>query len=76
MIATHSTFEPLQHRAEIVTMISEHLKVFRYLRLGKGEAAMRALRDHLERSVQPNIDLLSLLGTIPENLRPPYLVEV
>ena len=70
LIATHSTFEPLQHRDEIVTMIFEHLTVFRYLRLGKGEAAKRALRNHLKRSVQPNIDLLSVLGTIPENLLP------
>ena len=76
LIATHSTFEPLQHRDEIVKMISEHLTVFRHLRLGQSEAAMRALRNHLKRSVQPNIDLLSLLGTIPENLRPPYLLEV
>ena len=74
LIATHSTFEQFQHRDEIVTMVSEHIAVLGHSRRGQVEAAMRALQNHLKRSVQPNIDLLTRLGTIPEALRPPYLL--
>jgi DNA-binding GntR family transcriptional regulator len=56
-------------------MISEHLAIFRHIRRGQADAAMRQLRDHLQRSLQPNIDLLSRLGPIPESLRPAYLLE-
>jgi DNA-binding GntR family transcriptional regulator len=74
LIATHSTFEHFQHRDEIVVMVSEHMAILEHLRRGRHEAAMRALGDHLKRSVEPNIALLNSLGAMPGALRPPYLL--
>ena len=74
IVATHSAFEGLQQRQEIMTMVAEHLAILGHLRKREGEAAMRALGSHLRRSLQPNIELLKRLGPLPDALRPPYLL--
>jgi DNA-binding GntR family transcriptional regulator len=74
LIATHSTFERFQHQDEIVTMVAEHVAILGHLRRGRGSAAMRALGQHLKRSLQPNIELLERLGPLPEALQRPYLL--
>jgi len=41
----------------------------------RGEA-MAALDAHIRRSLEPNIDHLKRIGSIPEALRPPFLIQV
>lgn len=74
IIATHSTFERQQDPHEIETMVSEHLTILDYLRIGKGKQAMAALESHLRRSLGPNIELLRTLAPLPKEKLPPYLV--
>jgi DNA-binding GntR family transcriptional regulator len=74
IIATHSTFERQQDPHEIETMVAEHRAVFDHLLAGQRGEAMAALERHLRRSLQPNLDLLEALGSLPEDRRPPYLI--
>jgi DNA-binding GntR family transcriptional regulator len=76
LIATHSTFHDYQSAAEITTMAAEHAAIFDHLAKGEVAIAASALRDHLRRSLEPNIDLLHRLGPLDESDRPPYLVPV
>ena len=55
-------------------MAAEHTMVFDHLLAGRIPAAAAALEAHLRRSMEPNIELLRVLGPLPANARPPYLV--
>jgi hypothetical protein len=37
---------------------------------------MAALDAHIRRSLEPNIDRLKRIGSMPEALRPPFLIQV
>ena len=74
LIATHTTFHRYQHDEEIVTMAAEHGVIFDRLIAGRVAPAAAALEAHLRRSLEPNIALLSVLGPLPPESCPPYLV--
>jgi DNA-binding GntR family transcriptional regulator len=74
IIATHSTFAQHQTRAEISTMIAEHLEIFDCLRSGRHNQAIAALDLHLRRSLHANVELLKRVKTEQEHPLPPYLV--
>jgi DNA-binding GntR family transcriptional regulator len=74
ILATHATFDRRQFPDEIATMLSEHHAVLRHLRRGRAEGAAVALKEHLRRSLEPNIELIRHLGPLPADRRPPYLM--
>jgi DNA-binding GntR family transcriptional regulator len=74
IIATHSAFEHSQSAAELQTMVSEHEAILESLVRGQSKRAMQQLENHLRRSLEPNIELLLRLGSVPEEHRPPYLI--
>ena len=76
LFATHSTFELIQEAEEIETMLAEHLAVYDFLLARDKRAAMAALKAHIRRSLEPNIERLKRIGSLPESLRPPYLIQV
>ena len=43
---------------------------------GRRAKAMKALEAHLTRSLAQNIDIVRNLGPLPEERRPPYLIQV
>jgi len=43
---------------------------------GDVNLAASILEAHLRRSLKPNLDILHRLGPLPEELRPPFLVQV
>ena len=43
---------------------------------GRRDKAMKALEAHLTRSLPQNIEIVRSLGPLPEERRPPYLVQV
>ncbi|HET7714762.1 MAG TPA: hypothetical protein VFK86_03965 [Bauldia sp.] len=55
-------------------MAAEHPAILEYLLAGKVEAAAKALEAHPRRSLAPNIELLRVLGPLPAETLPPYLV--
>jgi DNA-binding GntR family transcriptional regulator len=74
ILATHATFDRRQVPDEIATMLSEHNTVLRHLGSRRFEAAAAALREHLRRSLEPNIEVMRKLGPLSADRRPPYLV--
>jgi DNA-binding GntR family transcriptional regulator len=76
LFATHSTFALIQDDDEIETMLAEHHAIYDFLLAGDRRAAMGALKAHIRRSLEPNIERLKRIGSLPESLRPPFLIQV
>jgi DNA-binding GntR family transcriptional regulator len=76
LIATHSAFANYQNREEIGMMASEHILIYEALASRDINLAASTLEAHLRRSLKPNLDILHRLGSMPEELRPPFLVQV
>src|SRR5580704_9667062 len=76
LFATHSTFALIQDDKEIETMLAEHHSIYDFLLAGERQKAMAALDAHIRRSLEPNIDRLKRIGSMPEALRPPFLIQV
>jgi DNA-binding GntR family transcriptional regulator len=76
LIATHSAFATYQHDGEIAQMSDEHVMVYRALLDGDIDLACSLLEKHLRRALNPNLEILSRLGALPEALKLPYLVQV
>lgn len=76
LIATHSAFANYQHREEIALMCAEHIHIYEALAEGDVDRAAIVLEQHLRRSLKPNLEILHRLGALPEELRPPFLVQV
>jgi DNA-binding GntR family transcriptional regulator len=72
----HSTLERFHAADEIERMLGEHRAVLEHLIEGERDAAMRALEQHVKRSLGPNLDFLKALGPVPANTLPPYLVPI
>ena len=75
LFATHSTFALIQEEEEIETMLAEHIAIYDFLLAGEKRRAMAALEAHIRRSLEPNIERLTRIGSMPEALRPPFLVQ-
>jgi len=76
LFATHSTFALIQDDEEIETMLAEHHSIYDFLLAGERHEAMAALDAHIRRSLEPNIDRLKRIGSMPDALRPPFLIQV
>ena len=76
LIATHSAFANYQLRHEISRMAAEHILIYEALADGDVERAAQLLEAHLKRSLPPNLHILERLGPLPEDLLPPFLVQV
>jgi DNA-binding GntR family transcriptional regulator len=76
LFATHSTFALIQEDEEIETMLAEHRAIYDFLLARDRRAAMAALKAHIRRSLEPNIERLKRIGSLPESLRPPFLIQV
>ncbi len=76
LFATHSTFALIQEDEEIETMLAEHLTIYDFLLARDKRAAMATLKAHIRRSLEPNIERLKRIGSLPESLRPPFLIQV
>ena len=76
LFATHSTFALIQDDEEIETMLAEHHEIYDFLLAGEKQAAMAALEAHIRRSLEPNIERSKRIGSMPEALRPPFLIQV
>jgi DNA-binding GntR family transcriptional regulator len=76
LFATHSTFALIQDDEEIEMMLAEHHEIYDLLLAGEKRAAMAALEAHIRRSLEPNIKRLKRIGSMPEALRPPFLIQV
>lgn len=76
LIATHSTFANYQNRDELGKMVAEHTLIYEALMAGNPNLAASILEVHLRRSVQPNLEMLQKLDSLPDISRPPYLVPV
>jgi DNA-binding GntR family transcriptional regulator len=76
LFATHSTFALIQDDEEIETMLAEHHEIYDFLLAGEKQAAMAALEAHIRRSLEPNIERLKRIGSMPKALRPPFLIQV
>ena len=76
LIATHSTFAGQRYPDEIKIMLSEHLAIFDHILAGQKKAAMVALEAHIRRSLEPSIERLTKLGSLPEKLQKPFLIQV
>lgn len=57
-------------------MLAEHHKIYDLLLAGEKQAAMAALEAHIRRSLEPNIKRLKRIGSMPEALCPPFLIQV
>ena len=57
-------------------MLAEHLAIYDLLLARKKQAAMAALKAHIGRSLEPNIERLKRIGSLPKSLRPPFLIQV
>ena len=66
----------VQDDEEIETMLAEHHSIYDFLLAGERQKAMAALDAHIRRSLEPNIDRLKRIGSMPEALRPPFLIQV
>jgi DNA-binding GntR family transcriptional regulator len=76
LFATHSTFALIQDDEEIETMLAEHHAIYDFLLAGEKRAAMVALEAHIRRSLEPNIERLKRIGSMPDASRPPFLIQV
>ena len=57
-------------------MLAEHYEIYDFLLAGEKQAAMAALEAHIRPSLEPNIERLKRIGSMPEALRPPFLIQV
>src|SRR5271170_1732054 len=76
LFATHSTFALIQDDEEIETMLAEHHAIYDFLLAGEKQAAMAALEAHIRRSLEPNIERLKRIVSMPDASRPPFLIQV
>jgi DNA-binding GntR family transcriptional regulator len=76
LIATHSTFADHRNPVDIKLMVSEHAMTYAALLEKDVEQAACILEKHLCRSIEVNLGMLSRLGSLPDDRRPPYLVQV
>jgi DNA-binding GntR family transcriptional regulator len=76
LFATHSTFALIQDDEEIEVMLAEHHEIYDLLLAGEKQAAMAALEAHIRRSLEPNIERLKRIGSMPKALRPPFLIQI
>jgi DNA-binding GntR family transcriptional regulator len=76
LFATHSTFALIQEDDEIETMLAEHHAIYDCLLARDKRAAMAALKAHIRRSLEPNIERLKRIGSLSESLRPPFLIQL
>jgi DNA-binding GntR family transcriptional regulator len=75
LIATHSTYRRTQTAEEIVTMASEHWKVFDSLLSGHVDDAANALESHLRRAAEHNVGMLERLPEMSDKDLPGYLAR-
>ena len=75
LLATHSTSALIQDDEEIETMFAEHHAIYDFLLAGEKRAAMAALEAHIRRSLEPNIERLKRIGSMPKALLPPFLIQ-
>jgi DNA-binding GntR family transcriptional regulator len=76
VIATHSAFASYPHVEELGRTLVEHLEVYDFILKRNKRAAMLALENHVKRALEPNLERLKNIGTLPESLRPPFLMRV
>jgi DNA-binding GntR family transcriptional regulator len=76
IVAIHHAFDLYRDRAVISLMVAEHIAILDHVLAGRREKAMRALEAHLTRSLAQNIETVRSLGPLPEDRRPPYLIQV
>ena len=76
IVAIHHAFDLYRDEAVITLMVSEHIDILGHVLAGRREKAMTALEAHLSRSLAQNIEIVRSLGPLPEERRPPYLIQV
>jgi DNA-binding GntR family transcriptional regulator len=76
LIPTHSTFAADPHVEELRRMLEDHHAIYELILAGNRKAAMRSLEAHVKRALEPNIERLRHIGTLPESQRPPFLLPV
>jgi len=76
LIVTHSAFATQHYDEEIETMLAEHHAIYDLLLAGEKLEAMAALEAHIRRSLEPNVQRLKRIGSLPDGLRKPFLIEV
>ncbi|HET7715448.1 MAG TPA: GntR family transcriptional regulator [Bauldia sp.] len=76
LVAIHHAFDLYRDSAVISLMVSEHVSIFGHILAGRRERAKKALEAHLTRSFTQNLEIVRSLGPLPDERRPPYLVQV
>jgi DNA-binding GntR family transcriptional regulator len=76
LIPTHSTFAAEPHVQELRRTLEEHLTIYDLILAGDKKAAMRSRESHVKSALAPNVERLRHIGTLPEPLRPPFLLPV
>ena len=76
IVAIHHAFDLYRDSAVISLMVSEHVSILGHVLAGRRDKAMSALEGHLTRSLAQNIDIVRSLGPLPDERRPPYLIQV
>ena len=76
IVAIHHAFDLYRDSAVISLMVSEHATILGHVLAGRRQKAMKALEAHLTRSLAQNIEIVRSLGPLPDERRPPYLIQV
>jgi DNA-binding GntR family transcriptional regulator len=76
IVAIHNAFDLYRDSAMISLMVGEHISILDHALAGRRVKAMKALEAHLSRSLAQNIDIVRNLGPLPEERRPPFLIQV
>ena len=76
IVAIHHAFDLYRDSAVISLMVAEHVAILGHVLAGRRDKAMKALEAHLSRSLTQNIEIVRSLGPLPEERRPPYLIQV
>jgi DNA-binding GntR family transcriptional regulator len=76
IVAIHHAFDLYRDSATISLMVSEHVAILGHVLAGRRDKAMKAMKTHLTRSLAQNIEIVRSLGPLPDERRPPYLVQV
>ena len=76
IVAIHHAFDLYRDSAVISLMVSEHVSILGHVLAGRRDKAKKALEAHLTRSLAQNIEIVRSLGPLPDERRPPYLIQV
>jgi DNA-binding GntR family transcriptional regulator len=74
VIPTHSTFASHPHAEELGRTLEEHLEIYDLILQRRKTRAMRSLKSHVRRALEPNVARLQQIRPLPESQRPPFLV--